>query len=326
MNASSAIIAIDVGGTGIQGAIIRQTGQITDALERPTPREENIGAITEVMMALLSVARKRGQKVSAVGVVTPGVVDETAGVVAYAADLGWQDVPLAQILHNHAGLPIYVGHDVRSAGLAERTLGGSEESGELLYVMIGTGIAAAVLTGDRPISGATNSAGEFGHIPVVPHGEVCPCGQQGCLAVYASGAGIARRYAARGGQPFSARTIAGRVGSDPLAATVWDEGMQALARGLTIATLILDPGRIVIGGGFAKAGRVLLEPVTCHLQQSLTWRSAPAVEISSLGSETGVLGAAMMAFARSGNPGVLTTWRARLHARGFFDASQPQAT
>ncbi len=160
--------------------------------------------------------------------VSPGLIDSATGTVRYASTLGWTDLPLAQLLSEAIGLPVAVDHDVRAAGAAELAYGAAAGSRNVVFAAIGTGVAAAISSDGRALEGAIAGAGELGHIPVVPGGELCACGQRGCLEVYFSGAGLARRYAAatgggRGESPDAAGVIA-RVGVDPIAARVWSEG------------------------------------------------------------------------------------------------------
>ncbi|MDR6507660.1 ROK family protein [Arthrobacter oryzae] len=308
MNDSIAVVAVDVGGTDIKGGIVTLSGRMLNITSIPTPKSDNVSAIVSFIQGMQTEATVRGIQLVAAGVVTPGLVDDATGIVAFASNLGWRNLSLAGIVERETGMPAFVSHDVRSAGRAEQALGGAKDAGDLFFLTIGTGIAAAILTDNHPVRGAISAAGELGHIPIVPGGELCTCGQRGCLEVYVSGAGIARRYAARGGQELTTQQIVENLGEDSLADEVWDEGMQALAQGLTIVTLLLDPAQIVIGGGFSRAGKAMLEPLESYLKSSLTWRSAPPISISQIGTNAGTLGAAILALTRSGYPDAARGW------------------
>jgi glucokinase len=183
--------------------------------------------------------------------------------------------------------------------------------------VIGTGIAGVCVSGGAILRGATDLAGEIGHIPVYPDGEVCACGQRGCLETYASAASIARRYrelggagndggatapaagaagAAGAGVPATARDIAARRDSDPIARQVWTDAVDALALGLATYTMLLDPEVVVLSGGLAEAGAALLEPLRPALQARLSWRPAPALQLSALAGCSGQFGAAILAW------------------------------
>ncbi|RNE64150.1 ROK family protein [Cryobacterium tepidiphilum] len=304
----SVVLAVDLGGSAMKGAVIGENGEVIASETRATPRLQLIDALVELLEALRRAAGDRGYRVVAAGVVTPGIVDEDTGVVLYASNLHWRDVPLRGLLAERMPFPVAIGHDVRAAGLAEQLLGAARGSDDFVLVTIGTGVAAALITAGHTITGAAGAAGEFGHIPVVPGGEVCACGQIGCLEVYASAAGVTRRYAALGGAARSSREIVSRLGSDPLADAVWADATRVLAQGLAIMTLLLDPAVVVLGGGFSQAGSALLTPVTAGLAAGLAWREAPEVRLSHLGGNAGRTGAAILAFRAAGRGAVVDGW------------------
>lgn len=307
----SVVLAVDLGGSTMKGAVITERGVTVASETRATPELDIVDSLIDLLHALVKTASNLGYSVIAVGVVTPGIVDEENGIVLYASNLNWRDVPLLEILSARFDFPVAVGHDVRAAGLAEKLLGAAQGADDFVLVPIGTGVAAALVTTGRIITGASGAAGEFGHIPVVPDGELCMCGQRGCLEVYVSGAGLARRYAARGAGKLSSEGIVSRLGTDQVADEVWHDAVQVLAQGLAILTLLLDPTVIVLGGGLAQAGNVLLDPVKAELASGLGWRNAPDVLLSGLGSEAGQIGAAILAYQAAGRRSVCEGWPAR---------------
>jgi glucokinase len=295
------VLAVDVGGTSIKGAVVGDDGRI--GLSRTAPSEADrdpVQAVRSLCVRLKEDAVNRGLAPAAIGVVTPGLVDEDAGVVRYAANLRFENVPLRALIGEDLGLPVAVGHDARAAGIAEAVAGGLED---FLLLPLGTGIAAAIVVRGAPLAGATRAAGEVGHIPVYPGGEPCSCGQRGCLEVYASAGGLARRYARRSGRPgLDSRAIAKAVGSDPVAREVWDDATLALGTALATLTLTLDPARIILGGGLADAGDLFFEPVRAALRNALAWRPPPPVLRSAFGPRAALVGAAVMARRAAGRP------------------------
>jgi glucokinase len=306
-----AVLAVDVGGMTIKSAIVRADGHAVHSESWPTPSgaERVIEELGNLLIAMKSRAESAGLRVIAVRVVCPGIIDDESGIVRYASNLDWRNVPLATLMGERIGIPVVVGHDVRAAGLAEQLLGAAVGASDFVHIPIGTGVAAALFESGAVILGATRSPGEVGHMPVFPDGESCTCGQRGCLEVYMSGAGLARRYLARGGEPLDAETIVARLDTDPIAHEVWADAVRALCLGLATMTLLLDPALIVLGGGLSRAGDALLVPLRISLDQQLAWREAPRVEISTLGSNAGLIGASILAFRSVGMDAFVDHWQ-----------------
>ncbi len=305
MPAPEVVIAVDVGGTTIKGAVVDTGGRFEHELARPTPvadgPEAVLAELEAVAHGLVSRARAGHARVRSLAVMVPGVVDAEAGRATFSANLGLRDVPVRDLLESALGLPTVIEHDVRAAGVAERALGAARDVDDHLLVVIGTGIAAVAHAGGRTVTGAGGMAGELGHLPVWPGGELCPCGQRGCLERYASASSITRRYAEFGGRPAtSAREVADRRRSDPAAARAWGEATDALAIALVSCTVLLDPGLIVLAGGLSGAGEDLVAPVQAGLAERLSWRAAPPVRLSPLGARAGLIGAALLAWQRAG--------------------------
>lgn len=312
-DAATVVIAVDIGGTNLKGAIVDNTGRAVASRSVGVGRsgEESIQRIIELLQGLRRQTELAGQRVVGIGVVTPGMVDAEHGIVRYASTLDWTDVPLGPILSAELGVPVEVGHDVRSAGLAESLFGASAGVADSVLVAIGTGVAASIISSGHAVVGAVTTAGELGHIPAIPDGEDCTCGQRGCLEVYLSGAGLARRYASFGGDPaLDAAAISTRLGHDDIADRVWADGVWALALGLKSVTLLFDPEVVVLAGGVSRAGATLVDPVAAALQESLVWRAAPEIRLSQLGTSGGRIGAAVLAFRAAGRGDVVERWTA----------------
>jgi glucokinase len=308
------VLSIDVGGTSFKGAFIDAGGQtlLSDSVATGGSMGEDAFAVLDQFIAdLIAAGAAKGLHVSACGLISPGM-DERSGHVLFSSNLGWRDFPLtARLAARFGSIKVAAGHDVRTAGLAEAQMGAARGLADSAMVMIGTGIAAALVSGGQPIAGAAQMACELGHIPVYPAGEPCSCGQIGCLETYASASAIARRYRAAGGAArLSAADIAGRLDSDPFAAKVWGDAVEALAISLTTVTLLLDPAVIVIGGGLAEADEVLLSPLRAGLKRRLAWRAPPPIVRSRLGNRGALLGAAILAFRGLGLGEATAGWQA----------------
>ncbi|MCX5208444.1 ROK family protein [Kitasatospora sp. NBC_00240] len=301
------VIALDVGGTGMKGALLDHALRPVLTLRRPTPRAAGPDAVLDEIVAALAALAERaaehGLPVRQAGVVVPGIVDEELGRAVYSANLGWRDLPLAELLARRTGLPVVLGHDVRAGGLAEASLGAARGKRDVLFVAIGTGIAAALLTDGRPVRGG-GYAGELGHLVVDLDGAPCGCGGRGCLETVASASAVAAAYTARSGRSVQgAEQVAVLLAQgDADAAAVWARTADALATALASGVTLLAPELIVLGGGLAEAGTLLLEPVRSALAQRLTFQRRPELVRAGLGDEAGCLGAGLYAWQAVGQP------------------------
>ncbi|MDQ1006636.1 glucokinase [Streptomyces sp. V4I23] len=299
------VVALDVGGTGMKGALLDRALTPLAVLRRPTPRRDGpdavVAAITGALRDLAAQAADRRLTVRHAGTVVPGIVDEEAGRAVYSANIGWSDLPLAALLRDASDLPVTLGHDVRAGGLAECRTGAARGARDALFVPVGTGISAAVLCEGRVVRGL-GYAGELGHAVVEPDGDPCACGGRGCLETVASAAAIEAAYAARSGRAVDGAAGVARLVAqgDPVAVAVWDRAVDALAAALATFTTLLAPGLIVIGGGLAQAGGLLLDPLRARLGERLTFQRRPEVVRAELGDEAGCLGAGILAWQAAG--------------------------
>jgi glucokinase len=287
-------LAIDVGGTTIKGELVGRAGTVVAAEQRPTPHGDLAReAVAEVGRALL--AQAPDESVACAGVVVPGLVDREAGVATYSANIGWRDLELVRSLGAEWGLPVRIGNDVASGGVAEHRLGAGVGTDDLAFVSIGTGIAASIVSGGHLLTGHRGETAEIGHLAVRP-GIGCACGRDGCLEAVASAAAIARRYTGLSGNHVTgARDVAARLSTDPDARQVWQEAVEALADALGIVSLVVAPGLVVIGGGLCRAGELLLDPLRVALRERVTIIHPADVTTSDLGDRGGVIGAALLA-------------------------------
>ncbi len=296
-----AVIALDVGGTGMKCALVRADGTVHHTERHPTGASRGpdavVGTILDVAAGLAKRAKKDGLIPIAAGCAVPGVIDEATGTAVWSANIGFRDVPLRDLLTDRLGVPAALGHDVRVGGIAEARLGAGRGHGHVLFIAIGTGIAAAHVVDGHAFTGAHGAAGEVGHVVVRPGGPPCKCGNRGCLEAIAGGAAIGRRYAELSGIATSAAAdVAARAAAgEELAGQVWQEAVQALADGLLTAQALYDADIIVLGGGLAQAGEALLAPLQVALDARVTFHRLPGLVRAGLGDEAGCLGSALLA-------------------------------
>ncbi|MFF3607729.1 ROK family protein [Streptomyces sp. NPDC002463] len=299
------VIALDVGGTSMKGALVDRDMAALHTVRRATPRrwgpDAVIAEIAAVLHELDRNAATHGLTVRGAGVVVPGIVDEETRTAVYSANLGWRDLPLADYLEGASGLSVALGHDVRAGGVAECRLGAARGADDVWFVPIGTGISAAVFSEGRPVR-ARGYAGELGHVVVDPGGEPCVCGARGCLEGVASAAAVAAAYGARSGRHVEgASAVAERLmQGDPDARAVWARAVEALGTALAMATTLFAPEVVVLGGGLAEAGGLLLDPLRASLARRLTFQRRPELVLAELGDMAGCLGAALAAWQAAG--------------------------
>ncbi len=294
------VVALDVGGTGMKCALVRTDGTVHHAERHPTGAARGpdavVDTILDVAVGLVDRARADGLTPVAAGCAVPGVIDEASGTAVWSANVGFRDVPLRTLLADKLGVPAALGHDVRVGGLAEARLGAGRGHRHVLFVAIGTGIAAAHVIDGHAFAGAHGAAGEIGHVVVRPGGPCCGCGSRGCLESIASASAIGRRYAELSGVAGSAADVAARAAAgEDLATGVWQEAVQALADGLLTAQALYDADVFVVGGGLSEAGEALLAPLRAALDARVTFHRLPAVVRAGLGDEAGCLGSALLA-------------------------------
>src|SRR4051812_34089667 len=300
--ADSYVAVVDVGGTTLKGALADRTGTLFLRDRRDTAPHEGADAVLEAILRLVDDLVAQGKRrhgaraLAGIGVAIPGPVDERRGVVLDAPNLGWSDVPLREMAVARTGLQVFITHDVRAAASGEAALGGARGAGDHLFVALGTGIGAAVVIGGKTYTGTHATAGEMGHMTIDPGGPECGCGARGHVEAYASAGGLRRRYAdATGGDVIPTELLVARaVAGEQPARRIWEQAIDALAIALADAIVLLDPDRVVVGGGLAAAGDHLFAPLRQRVSRHLPFGRAPAIAPAELGAEAGVRGMAVL--------------------------------
>lgn len=284
------LIAVDVGGTTVKVEVLDEHGRVLRRATVPTPAAGG-STVTTVVVDLVA---EFATPTDPVGLAVPGVVDRHAGVVRQAANLGWRDEPVvAAVAEATSTRPVLV-HDVTAAGRAEHLLGAAKGHPDTAVVVIGTGIAAALVVDGRLVE--HRPVGELGHLALAPVPQPCACGRTGCLEAVASARAIRDRYVESGGELVSgAGDVLARVDHDPIAREVWDIAIEALAEACLTLAMLLGTRRVVIGGGLANAGAPLLEAVATEAARRATVVPPPEVVVARFGDRAGLVGAALAA-------------------------------
>jgi glucokinase len=265
--------------------------------------EERRPSGQDVLEAVLGLAQDLavdGGPVASAGLAVPGIVRDDARIVVMAANLDWRDLPIGQIASERLEVPVAVSHDVRAAAVAEGLWGAARGCTDYLLLTLGTGVGAAVVLGGRPYTGAHGVGGELGHVVVEPRGPLCGCGGAGCLEALASAGWIADRYRAFCGEEVGAEEVASRaISGNPVAERVWREALDALAVAICNYVTLLDPQKVVIGGGMAAAASQLFDGLRARVRGLTRFGEPPEIVPAEL-EEAGRWGAACGAWRLAG--------------------------
>ena len=308
------VAAVDIGGTKIAGALVDAAGAISRHVVADTratrPADEVMAAVAQVVDAVS--AGPEWERVAAIGIGSAGPVDISRGCVSPVNIPGWRDFPLVErvrALPVVAGRPVVLGGDGVALAAAEHWLGAAQPYANALCMTVSTGVGGGLILGGEVYCGPTGNAGHIGHLSVAVDGEPCPCGGRGCVETMASGPAIARRAISDGWQPppadRSAKAAADAArGGEAAALAAFDRAARALAAGVAATAALVEIEAVVVGGGVAKAGDVLLEPLRRHLKEyaALPFTSGLIVAPAQQGTDAGLIGAAHLAHAALGDP------------------------
>jgi glucokinase len=312
MEKNKVYAGIDLGGTKILAVVLNEQGAVVNQAETATQAQEGSEAVISKIIGLLRDCLSSSQQLESIGVATAGTLNARDGIVAYASNLGWSDVPLGKRLEEAFGVPVSLENDANAAAYGEWAVGAGKGTQHCVYVTVSTGIGAGIVSSGRLIRGRDNSAGELGHITVNMNGPRCLCGNVGCLELYASGTAIGRRAAelaaaypakasallakAAGGAMTSRHAAEAAAEGDELALQALGEAGSALGNGLVSIIHVMNPEVIVIGGGAAGIGAPLLEPMKEALADRGISSMTTGVRFASptLGKEAGAIGAALL--------------------------------
>ena len=310
---------LDLGGTKVLGLVVDASGGEPLVVRKvPTPTGEE--AVVDALAALAAelIAEVGADQVRAVGLGAPGLVDRS-GTLRYGPNVaGLVDVSLADLLHARLGIPAVVDNDATCAAWGEHERGAAQGANHSITVTLGTGIGAGITVKGELLRGAHGFAGEPGHMVVDPDGIRCPCGRRGCWERYASGSALGRlaREAVERGDGGAILSEAGGVvddvrgehvvaavkSGDAQARAVLDRFGWWVALGVANLVNVLDSEVVVIGGGLAEAGDLVLGPIRSaygELVMGAAHRDPVPIVVAQLGERAGAWGAALLAAART---------------------------
>lgn len=311
MSGGEHAIGIDVGGTKTAAARVGADGSIVARATLPTPADDMAATLDTILEAARAVL---SPDVRAVGIAAAGLVEWATGILRFAPNLAWRDVPLVEHLGGALGLPVVADNDNTAAAWGEFRFGAGRDYRHMLLVGVGTGIGGGIVADGVLFRGANGFAADIGHIIVEPDGPLCGCGNRGCWEQVASGQAVTRagRRAVRGGEQTLLRdqaagdpervtgpmvTKAARDG-DAVSIAIIAEVGRRLGEGIGGLVNVLDTEVVVVGGGVADAGELLLTPAREAFRRTVeAVDRRPDVPLvhALLGNDAGVVGAATLA-------------------------------
>lgn len=312
------VVGIDVGGTKIAAGVVAANGQVYGRTKLPTDISSpnmTLRTIASAITTTLNVAGVEPARIAGIGLGIPGKVDSEQGIALLAVNLGWRNVPIKRWLEAELRIPCYVENDVCAACLGESLYGVGQGKANMVYLSLGTGIAARVMIEGKLYRGTNGLAGELGHATFVEGGPLCNCGAYGCLEALTSGPALARLARKQlENEPSSLlHSITGNLSSlnaemvsqaatlgDHLALRVLKEAATHLGYAIHLLALAFDPQRIVLGGGMAQQGPYIA--AIRHEVARLTARapllqeilSTETLQLTGLKLDAGILGAAAL--------------------------------
>ena len=309
-------VGIDIGGTNVKIALVDDKGHIAYSNSVPTRAEMGyeytITNIKNVIYTSLKETDVPKDEVGGIGIGGPGQIDSEKGIVRCFPNIpGWINVPLAEILENEFKIPARVDNDVRVATLGEYHYGAGKGCNNLICITVGTGIGSGMIINGQLVRGASMSAGELGHIILQSHGgPICGCGNTGCLEAFASGPAVvqmAYEYIMGGkstkfkelavNSPITPQIVyeAAQLG-DAVSKTIFEIVGNWIGIALANVVNLINPEIIIIGGGVAQAGDILLDPVRETINKRALKIAADAVKVvpAQLGESAGVVGESLL--------------------------------
>lgn len=315
INSKKYKIGVDVGGTNVKVALVDKSGSIVYSDTVPTRAEMGyeytISNIIKAIQNLMKESKVEKDSIGGIGFGFPGQIDCDNGIVRLAPNIpGWVDIPIADIVSKEFGIPVKVDNDVRCAALAELNFGAGKGTKNMICITVGTGIGSGLIINGKLVRGASNAAGELGHIKLqMDNGPICGCGDTGCLEAFASGPAIvamAEEYI-KGGKSTKYRELANpditpyivseaAKQGDVVAKKIFETIGSYIGIGLATVVNLLNPEKVVIGGGVADAGDLLFDPIKETLKKRTMPIQGAAVEVvhAELGNTAGVIGASLL--------------------------------
>lgn len=310
-------LGIDLGGTNIAVGVVNENFEIvgTGKMKTNLPRSAEEIADDMVKAALMAIedAGLELSDIDSCGVGTPGSVDPNTGVVAYANNLDFENVPLAKLLKDRLGKDFFVENDANAAAFGEYIAGAGKGTRNFAAITLGTGVGGGIVIDGKLYSGSNHAGGELGHTVINFDGEMCSCGRRGCFEAYASATALIRqtkeamlkdkdsvmwKLCEGNIEKASGRTAfdAMRAG-DASGKSVVDSYTRYIAIGIINIVNTFQPEKMCIGGGISKEGDILVKPIEKIMETedyARNMKDKAQIVTAKLGNDAGIIGAAFL--------------------------------
>lgn len=313
-------LGVDLGGTNIACAVVTKQGEMLGKASVPTALPDSAHNIAQRIAQCCRLAVVQAgvamDQISSVGIGTPGIANADEGIVEYSCNLGFQNTPLAKLVENLLGKPVYLENDANAAALGEFAAGCGKGSHSLVAITLGTGVGGGVVIEGKLLTGFNFAGAEIGHFVMYHGGEPCGCGRKGCFEAYCSATALIRQTKqAMEQHPESSMwqisptldQVDGRTSFDAMAqgdetaTAVVRQYQEYLADGLTSIINIFQPEVLCVGGGICNQGENLLGPVRAIIDREDYARDSRRrcrVVRATLGNDAGIIGAALLPLYR----------------------------
>lgn len=307
---------VDLGGTKIQVIQVNAFGTIGERVLIPTDVIGGPAVIEkDIAEAINELKAKAGSSPSAIGLGVAGQIDASSGVVKFAPNLKWSNIPLEKNLKRIFGIPVIIINDVRAATWGEWLHGAGKGVSDLLCVFIGTGVGGGIISNSKILTGFGNTAGEIGHMSVNMTGPQCTCGNIGCMEAFAGGWAIRKRAheAIRANRQVGELLLEKANGNvddikgrhiyeaaslgDPLSCQIIEDAIKALAAGTAGLINAIGPQKVIFGGGIIEGNPYLIDVLNEKIRLNALSAATEQLEIvqAKLHNDAGAIGAGALA-------------------------------
>ena len=292
-------IGVDLGATFVKMGIVDSKGRVYSRRKIETPKgAKKFPLIDAIIYNIKDIIRESGKTIRGVGIGVPGPVDSQKGIVHYFPNIkGWKEVPLKAILQKKLSMRVELDNDVNAMTLGEFVFGAGKGSDNLVCITLGTGVGGGIIINGKLYRGGSMTAGEIGHMPINESGPKCNCRGIACLERYVGNRYILERAKKVFGTSITLERLSALARSrDKKSIAIWTDVAKKLSVAIIGVVNLLNPDKIVIGGGVSSAGSLILTPLKNQVKFRAMKDQAKHVKIvlAKLGGDAGIIGSSLL--------------------------------